>query len=637
MSTTNSPGDRGSGGGILLAAAATALFSTSPVLIRWAAPLSPEEITAGRLAVAAAALWFLRRGTVPRFRIPAKDRVRFLLFGLIASLHFLFYIASLSLTTIAQSLTLVYTAPIFVALFSAWFLHEPLARRKWIGIAAAVAGIAVMAGFEPRMNRRMLCGDLLALGSAVMFGFYSIAGRSQRDRYPLLTYAGAVYAAAAFWALPAAAWRFDPAAWTPGTAAAVAALGLIPLGAGHTLYNAALRRTHAAVVNLIASQEVTGGVILGILFLREIPTLHEILGAALALAGVAVVILSRNDAEPGRASKDRRPAPGEEGMTDGGFSRSIGDLETEFRTDDHGRIRIAAVLWDGRLLDIELAAAVGEAAEPDAAPVAVVLADGPDAAPLNRAEQAELAGALRAVDRVVAPADPARLRPLFWTVPHGVAGANPDRIRSIADGGAPIRLSPPFPGRDATAVLERAAAGRATPMPGTPPPPAIAGRNRVLDGESLAAWVERQRAERRRIVTVNGCFDLLHPGHVRFLAAAAQAGDRLLVLLNDDASVARYKGPARPFIDQGARAVLLASLRMVDAVHVFPEDDPLRALETIRPDVHCKGGTYVPERARAERDLVERHGGELRFLPMEGDFSSTALSDRIRTRRRSSP
>ena len=277
--------------GVLLAVAAVVFFSTSPVLVLLAAPLSAPEITAGRLAIGAAAVWCLagltRQPLLPR----RADLPRFAIFGLIAALHFLSYIASLSFTTIAHSLAIVYTAPIFVAFFSALFLREPIHGRQWAGVLIAVFGIAVLVGFEPRSSRRMVIGDALALVSAVTFGLYSVAGRSQRERYGLFTYAGSVYALAALWVLPAAALSAVPGGLTPRSLLALLGAGLLPLAAGHTLYNAALRRTHATTVNLIATQEVTGGVLLGALLLGQIPAPNEIAGIALTLVGIALVLV----------------------------------------------------------------------------------------------------------------------------------------------------------------------------------------------------------------------------------------------------------------------------------------------------------------------------------------------------------
>lgn len=276
--------------GLVYALLAVLFFSTSPVLIRWADPLSPYEKTVGRLLVATAALVLLLRLRGERLQLRQADLPRFAGFGLILALHFVFYIGSLGLTTIAHSLAILYTAPIFVTLGSALLLKEPLAGRQWVGVVAAVAGVAILAGFEPRWNRQMALGDLLALGGAITYALYSLAGRWQRARYPLLTYAAAMYAVAALWALPAAILSFTPQGYRPGPLLAVVALGLLPLGVGHTLYNAALRRTHATVVNLIATQELTGGILLGLLLLGEAPRLNEIAGAAVTLLGIALVM-----------------------------------------------------------------------------------------------------------------------------------------------------------------------------------------------------------------------------------------------------------------------------------------------------------------------------------------------------------
>ena len=277
--------------GLYLVGVAVVFFSTSPIWTRWAAvSLSAYEITAGRLLTAGVVV--LGLALVRRERLPAPhDWPRFAVFGLVAAAHFCFYIASLNYTTIAHSLALTYTAPIFVAFFSWLTLGEGLDRRKWLGVVVTVAGVAVLAGFEPVFTRRMLVGDLLALGSAVCFGLYSVAGRSQRHRYSLFAYAGSVYSVAALWLLPLAAWSYSPGGYTPVALGSVLALGLLPLALGHTLYNAALRRTRATAVNLIATQEVTGGILLGILLLGEWPTPTAVAGVLTTLIGIALVIL----------------------------------------------------------------------------------------------------------------------------------------------------------------------------------------------------------------------------------------------------------------------------------------------------------------------------------------------------------
>ncbi len=253
--------------GAWLAILAVLFFSTSPVLVRLAEPLSAYEKTAGRLAVAALALLLLMRVRREPFHLTRRDLPLFIGIGLIAALHFVAYVASLNFTTIAHSLAIVYTAPIFVAIFSAWFLHEPIRPRQWLGVLVAVLGVAILAGFEPNWSARMAVGDLLALLSAIMFGLYSVAGRQQRSSYPLFTYAVAVYGLAALWVLPAAAANFTPA--------------------GYTL----VRHTHATTANLIATQEVTLGILLGALILGEMPQFTEMAGVLVTLLGIVMVLI----------------------------------------------------------------------------------------------------------------------------------------------------------------------------------------------------------------------------------------------------------------------------------------------------------------------------------------------------------
>jgi rfaE bifunctional protein nucleotidyltransferase chain/domain len=144
-----------------------------------------------------------------------------------------------------------------------------------------------------------------------------------------------------------------------------------------------------------------------------------------------------------------------------------------------------------------------------------------------------------------------------------------------------------------------------------------------------AARAAALRAAGRTLVTTNGCFDLFHAGHLDTLEGARALGDALIVLINSDASVKRFKGEGRPYLDQDQRAALLAALRVVDHVVVFDEDTPLAALEALRPAVHVKGGTYVPERVAAEEALVAGWGGRLVCLPLRSGISSTELLRRI--------
>ena len=285
-------GGRESRTGYLYMALAVCTFSTSPIFVRWAEPLDALTIAAGRmlfgsLAIVLASLALKRSWRPP----PRRYWPRYLLFGLIAAAHFGFYISSLTLTSIAHALSITYTAPIWATLFARILLNESFPPRKWPGVALTVIGVGILTGFEPAMSRRMLVGDLLALGGAICLGLYSVAGRSERERVPLFTYAATVYGAAAL-CLLLPGWRaYLPGSltWTAGLAVLGAAI--FPLAIGHTLYNAALRRLHPAIVNVIATQEVTGGILLGALFFGEIPSLGAAAGSIVALVGVIWTLL----------------------------------------------------------------------------------------------------------------------------------------------------------------------------------------------------------------------------------------------------------------------------------------------------------------------------------------------------------
>jgi rfaE bifunctional protein nucleotidyltransferase chain/domain len=139
---------------------------------------------------------------------------------------------------------------------------------------------------------------------------------------------------------------------------------------------------------------------------------------------------------------------------------------------------------------------------------------------------------------------------------------------------------------------------------------ATAASAQVLDRVELAEVVRAAQVDGKVVVTTNGCFDLLHVGHIRYLEEARRLGDLLIVGVNSDASVRRIKGPDRPVVRDVERAEILAALACVDYVTVFDEPTPCELLAALRPDVHVKGGDYAPEDV-IERDVVEKHGGRV--------------------------
>ncbi|MBS0383706.1 MAG: D-glycero-beta-D-manno-heptose 1-phosphate adenylyltransferase [Proteobacteria bacterium] len=152
--------------------------------------------------------------------------------------------------------------------------------------------------------------------------------------------------------------------------------------------------------------------------------------------------------------------------------------------------------------------------------------------------------------------------------------------------------------------------------------------HKVLDRDELMAQVGHWRNAGKRIVFTNGCFDLLHAGHLSLLHQAAQHGDVLVVAVNSDDSVRRLKGTERPLVSEHERAAMLAALGCVDAVTIFAEDTPLELLQAIRPDILVKGGDYRVEQV-VGRELVESAGGRVVLVPLLSGKSTTALIDRI--------
>ncbi|MCB9080963.1 MAG: D-glycero-beta-D-manno-heptose 1-phosphate adenylyltransferase [Lewinellaceae bacterium] len=154
-------------------------------------------------------------------------------------------------------------------------------------------------------------------------------------------------------------------------------------------------------------------------------------------------------------------------------------------------------------------------------------------------------------------------------------------------------------------------------------------QKKLMSWDMAAAQVQAWQARGDRIVFTNGCFDLLHYGHLHYLAQARDLGDRLVIGLNSGESVSRLKGPTRPINDESTRQLMLASLAFVDAVVVFGEDTPLALIQQLNPDVLVKGGDYAPETI-VGASWVEERGGQVVVLPFVSGYSTTALETRIK-------
>jgi D-glycero-beta-D-manno-heptose 1-phosphate adenylyltransferase len=150
---------------------------------------------------------------------------------------------------------------------------------------------------------------------------------------------------------------------------------------------------------------------------------------------------------------------------------------------------------------------------------------------------------------------------------------------------------------------------------------------KLLNRDDLIALRRQWKSESKKVVFTNGCYDILHPGHVRLLERARSLGDVLILALNTDASVQRLKGPSRPFFDQQTRAELAAQLEAVDAVTLFDEDTPRDLIAAVLPDVLVKGADWA--HFIAGREEVEAAGGQVYALPLEPGFSTTDIAEKI--------
>jgi len=153
---------------------------------------------------------------------------------------------------------------------------------------------------------------------------------------------------------------------------------------------------------------------------------------------------------------------------------------------------------------------------------------------------------------------------------------------------------------------------------------------RVLDFAGAVACARELRAAGRLVVFTNGVFDLLHPGHVRYLRQARHLGDALIVGVNSDRSVRAIKGADRPIIPEAERAEILAALASVDVAVVFDQETPQEIIDAVQPDVLVKGADWA-ENAIVGRDVVEGRGGRVVRIPVEAGYSTTAIMEKIRS------
>ena len=142
-------------------------------------------------------------------------------------------------------------------------------------------------------------------------------------------------------------------------------------------------------------------------------------------------------------------------------------------------------------------------------------------------------------------------------------------------------------------------------------------------------WIADLQRQDRRVVFTNGVFDLLHPGHIRYLSAARQRGDALVVGINSDRSVRANKGSGRPIVPEDERAEIVGALASVDAVVIFDDETPHELIATLQPDVLVKGADWATD-AIVGRDVVERRGGRVERMPVEAGYSTSAIIQKIR-------
>ncbi|MBW1709149.1 MAG: D-glycero-beta-D-manno-heptose 1-phosphate adenylyltransferase [Deltaproteobacteria bacterium] len=153
-------------------------------------------------------------------------------------------------------------------------------------------------------------------------------------------------------------------------------------------------------------------------------------------------------------------------------------------------------------------------------------------------------------------------------------------------------------------------------------------RDKIMTWEQAKETIAARKKTGQKIVFTNGCFDLLHLGHLRYLAYARNLGDFLVIGLNSDRSTREIKGPARPITPEEQRAEILTGLSIVDAVVIFDQPDPLQLITLLKPDVLVKGGDWPLDKVIG-REVVEKNGGTVMTIPLTPDVSTTAIINRV--------
>ncbi|MGD8228373.1 MAG: D-glycero-beta-D-manno-heptose 1-phosphate adenylyltransferase [Desulfobacteraceae bacterium] len=155
-------------------------------------------------------------------------------------------------------------------------------------------------------------------------------------------------------------------------------------------------------------------------------------------------------------------------------------------------------------------------------------------------------------------------------------------------------------------------------------------RSKIMSHEEAKKEIDRLKAEGKRVVFTNGCFDILHPGHTRYLYTARALGDYLVVAVNNDQSVRAIKGEGRPILPQDARTELLAALSCVDCIVIFSEENPLKVIQYLMPHILVKGGDWKEEEIIGA-DVVKKAGGQVERIPYIPGFSTTDILEKIRS------